>query len=100
MSRTGHSSDPRNMGFSMPQAWLSPRRIGFGVLAIISILTSPAVVVYQLLLGLTLVAAGYVARRARPDPLAGTTVRAVGIALLAGPVAYIFAWVLAELFNW
>ena len=69
-------------------------------MALISILVSPALVVYELLLGLALIAVGYGARLVRSDSLAERKIEAIGMALLAGPLVYTVAWPLAELFNW
>ena len=74
---------------------LSRRRIGLGALALISLLVSPALVVYEFLLSVALLAAVPIARHVRSDPEVGGTARAVGAALLAGPVAYAVAWLLA-----
>lgn len=84
---------------SLRESWFSRRGFGLGALAIISVLASPAAAVYELFLGLSLVVTGYVARRVPARPLVGTTVKSVGMALLAGPVAYVIAWLLVELFN-
>jgi hypothetical protein len=78
----------------------TPSRIALGTLAIISILVSPALVVYEFLLGLVLVVAGYAARLVRSGPLTERRVETIGFALLAGPLVYAIAWPLAELFNW
>jgi hypothetical protein len=78
----------------------TPRRIALGTLTIISILVSPALVVYECLLGLVLVVAGYAARLVRSGPLAERRVETIGFALLAGPLVYAIACPLAELFNW
>lgn len=92
----GHKSNPQGLALS----GLGPRRIALGALALISILVSPALVVYELLLGLALVAVGYGARLVRSGSLAERKVEAIGMALLAGPVAYAIAWPLAEVFDW
>jgi len=80
-------------------AGLNPRRIGLGALAIVSIVASPALVVYEFFLGIVLAVANLVTRRVRPSHLVGRNVGAIGMALLAGPVAYAIAWALAEWFN-
>lgn len=92
----GHKSRPQSLALSR----LGPRRIGLGALALISILLSPALVVYELLFGLALVAVGYVARLVRSESLTERKIEAIGTALLAGPVAYTVAWLLAEVFDW
>lgn len=96
MAGIGHRSKPQGMG----RARLGPRRVALGALALISILVSPAFVVYELLLGLALVVAGYGARVIRSDSLAERKVEFIGLALLAGPLVYTIAWLLVELFNW
>ena len=50
--------------------------------------------VYELLLGLALVVAGYGARVIRSDSLAERKVEFIGLALLAGPLVYTIAWLL------
>lgn len=99
MARTEHGADPHVMSPSSRVSWLTPRRMGLGALAAVAILVSPILVVYEFVLGLALVVAGYVARAIQRGPTE-TTVRAVGFALLAGPVAYALAWFPAQLFNW
>jgi hypothetical protein len=95
MARTEHGADPRVVSPS----WLTPRRIALGALAILAVLVSPILVVYEFVLGLALVAGGLLARLIRRSPRERNA-RAVGLAVLAGPVAYALAWILGQLFNW
>jgi len=69
------------------------------LLAITAIVLSPALVIYEFVLGVALVGAGYVLRLSRRGG-AETTIRAVGLALLAGPAAYAAVAPIAALFNW
>jgi hypothetical protein len=90
-----HDADPRDAKLS----WLTPRRIALGALAIVAILASPLLVVYEFVLGLALVAGGFIARLVQRSSTE-RNVRAVGVALLAGPVAYALAAIPAQLFDW
>jgi hypothetical protein len=85
---------------SLRVPWLSPIRVGLGVLVIASVILSPVLVVYEFVLGLALALAGYVARLARPRSSAGNRIGIIGLALLAGPMAYLLAWPLAFWFDW
>ena len=96
MTGIGHRMNPRSL--SLPS--LSRRRVALGVLAIMSILASPALVVYEFILGLALVVFGYAARLVRPGSVAERRTETIGLALLAGPFVYSIAWMLAELFHW
>jgi hypothetical protein len=69
------------------------------LLAITAIVLSPALVIYEFVLGLALVGAGYALRLSRRGE-AEATMRAVGLALLAGPAAYATVAAIAALFNW
>lgn len=79
--------------------WLTPRRTALGLLAIAAIVLSLALVVYEFVLGVALVGAGYALRLSRRGG-AEVTMRAVGLALLAGPAAYAAVALVAALFNW
>jgi len=62
--------------------------------AVIAVLTSPLLAVYELLLAVALIVVGAtVGRHRRRD-----TVR-IGVAILAGPVAYAMAWLSVQLFD-
>lgn len=100
MAETEHNSNPQGMRSALVVPWLNPRRLGLGALAIVSILASPVLVVYEFVLGLVLVIVGYAARLVRSDPLTGRNVGAIGMALLIGPLVYTIAWLLGGLFNW
>ncbi|MGH2779157.1 MAG: hypothetical protein ACRDJB_10990 [Actinomycetota bacterium] len=95
MARTEHGANQQVVSAS----WLTPRRIGLGALAVVAVLVSPILVVYEFVVGLALVGGGFIARLIQRSPTE-RNVRAVGLALLAGPVAYALAWFPAQLFNW
>jgi chromate transport protein ChrA len=88
-------ADPQLVRMSL----LTPRRIALGAIAIVAILLSPLLVVYEFVVGLALVVGGFIARLIQRSPTE-RNVRAAGVALLAGPVAYALAAIPAQLFNW
>lgn len=63
------------------------------VVAVLSIATSPILAVYEFALGLILLAVGLIAYRVH----GARTSLMIGLAMLAGPAAYITAWLLVEL---
>ena len=81
-------------------SWLGPRRSALGGLAIGSILLSPLLVVYEFVLGLGLVIAGYARRMIRASSVGAPGLEVYGIALLVGPLVYALAWMLGGLFDW
>jgi hypothetical protein len=82
-------------------SWLGPRRVALTVLVAASILLSPLLVVYEFVVGLVLVIAGYaLPLMKRGGSRAGPNVEVYGIALLAGPLVYALAWMLGGLFDW
>jgi hypothetical protein len=80
--------------------WLGPRRVALTGLAVVSILVSPLLVVYEFVVGLVLVIVGTTLRLIRPDSHARPGAEVYGIALLAGPLVYLLAWMLGGLFDW
>jgi hypothetical protein len=101
----GHRCAPWEMvetknAHSLRAPWLTPGRMGVVVLVIASVILSPLLVVYEFVLGLALLIACYIARFARPNSPTGTNIRTIGLALLAGPLAYAIAWPLGIWFNW
>ena len=95
MARTEHGANQQVVS----ESWLTPRRIGLGALAVVAILVSPILVVYEFVVGLALVGGGFIARLIQRSPTE-RNIRAIGLALLVGPVAYALAAILAQLFNW
>jgi len=99
MPPSSTSSEYQQKQPGLVPAWLTPRRTALGLLAIAAIVLSPALVVYEFVLGVALVGAGYALRLSRrggaEDPM-----RAVGFALLAGPAAYAAVALVAAFFNW
>jgi hypothetical protein len=79
---------------------LGPRRVAPIGLAVVSILVSPLLVVYEFVVGLVLVIVGTTLRLIRPGSHAGPGAEVFGIALLAGPLVYLLAWMLGGLFDW
>ena len=95
MARTEHGTDLPVASLS----WFSRRRIALGALAILAVLLSPILVVYEFVLGLALVVGGLLVRLIRRSPT-DRNLSAVGVALLAGPAAYALASIPAQLFGW
>jgi uncharacterized membrane protein len=77
-----------------------PSRVGLGALVIASVILSPILVVYEFVLGFALVISGQVARFVRPNSSARAKIQIIGLALLAGPIAYAIAWLLGLWFDW
>ena len=99
MPPSSTSSKYRQREPGLVPAWLTARRTALWVLAITAIVLSPALVVYEFVFGVALVGSGYALRLSRRGG-AEVTMRAVGLALLAGPAAYAVVALVAALFNW
>ena len=71
-----------------------PHRLAVAVVALLSVAASPILAVYELLAGVAVIVLASVLRRP------GTRqTRRFGVALLAGPAAYMTAWLLVQLFR-
>ena len=81
-------------------SWLGPRRVALTVLVAASILLSPLLVVYEFVVGTVLLIVGSTLRLMKPGSQTGPDLGVNGIALLAGPLVYLLAWVLGGLFDW
>jgi hypothetical protein len=79
---------------------LAPRRVALIGLAVVSILVSPLLVVYEFVVGLVLLIVGTTLRLIRPGSHAGPGAAIYGIALLAGPLVYLLALMLGGFFDW
>jgi hypothetical protein len=81
-------------------SWLGPRSVALAVLAVASILLSPLLVVYEFVVGLVLMIVGSTLRLMKPGFQTSPDLGVYGIALLAGPLVYLLAWMLGRLFDW